>query len=460
MWLYTPLKSAQAWECLAKDCEPGSSTWAFRLAPSATSSGKHMPQQSWQRAAKKAAWTQLLCGPTYSPSTLQRGMALWIASSRDSRAKICPLRAAGLGLTESVAGSSSTFSTLPMLAVRGASFWRTSQESLVPQLPLWTKKAPPSISGITTPKAFRKWALKMAAYSKERLPESWENWPTAGGMRNGTLFQRPMWAPAMGGQGGSALRGDEWLTPNVPNGGRSVSAELVASKGMTEGGEKKTVGLESQTKHWATPNAHDGRRPGADLSRDAAVWPTPRGTDGTKGGPNQAGSKGDLMLPSAAAQWPTPNAHVIEAKSKPPIIGNRKPTDPQIGLADIAVRWPTPAARDSKGANSAEHALITGGGAQAHGPTEQLCRPLFAPGPTDPSWPAILERWPELAPAIDKATEPELRGVADGLASGAHDSRAARLRCIGNGVVALQAAVAVVRLLRRAGMTQTNESEK
>lgn len=301
-----------------------------------------MPQQSWQRAAKKAAWTQLLCGPTYSPSTLQRGMTLWIASSRDSRARICPLRAAGLGSTESVAGSSSTFSTLPMLAVRGASFWRTSQESLVPQLPLWTKKAPPSMSGITTPKAFRKWALKMAAYSKERPPESWENWPTAGGMRNGTLFQRPTWVPAMGGQGGSALRGDgwatpdcntstysngkmgpnirqqasQWLTPNVPTGGRSVSAELVASKGMTDAGEKKTVGLESQTKHWATPNAHDGRRPGADLrstqganlSRDAAVWPTPRGTDGTKGGPNQAGSKGDLMLPSAAAQWPTPAA--------------------------------------------------------------------------------------------------------------------------------------------------------
>ena len=55
-----------------------------------------------------------------------------------------------------------------------------------------------------------------------------------------------------------------WLTPNVPNGGRSVSPELVAN------------------------------------------WPTPRATDGTKGGPNQAGSKGDLMLPSAAAQWPTP----------------------------------------------------------------------------------------------------------------------------------------------------------
>ena len=32
---------------------------------------------------------------------------------------------------------------------------------------------------------------------------------------------------------------------------------------------------------------------------DAPVLPTPRATDGTKGGPNQRGSSGDLMLPSA-----------------------------------------------------------------------------------------------------------------------------------------------------------------
>lgn len=39
------------------------------------------------------------------------------------------------------------------------------------------------------------------------------------------------------------------------------------------------------------------------------LMPTPRATDGTKGGPNQRGSKGDLMLPSLAAQLlPTPAA--------------------------------------------------------------------------------------------------------------------------------------------------------
>jgi hypothetical protein len=37
-------------------------------------------------------------------------------------------------------------------------------------------------------------------------------------------------------------------------------------------------------------------------------WPTARATDGSKGGPNQRGSKGGLMLPSAVARYPSPSA--------------------------------------------------------------------------------------------------------------------------------------------------------
>ena len=38
-----------------------------------------------------------------------------------------------------------------------------------------------------------------------------------------------------------------------------------------------------------------------------SLLPTPRATDGTKGGPNQRGSSGDLMLPSAVQLLPTPS---------------------------------------------------------------------------------------------------------------------------------------------------------
>ena len=51
----------------------------------------------------------------------------------------------------------------------------------------------------------------------------------------------------------------------------------------------------------------NGNGHGKSLHIEAArLLPTPRATDGTKGGPNQRGSSGDLMLPSAVNLLPTP----------------------------------------------------------------------------------------------------------------------------------------------------------
>ena len=398
-WLYTPSNFAQASECLAKDCEPGSTTWASRLAPSVTLSGKPMPSAYWQRTCKPGHWTTRLSGATFAPLMAQLGMGKWIASLPDSHAKTSQLQGGALVLTANAAGFSSKSSASQPIAVRGLCGWKTLQESIVPEPPLWTKPANQSPSAPP--------------------PASWENWPTSAGIRNGSLFQRPMWAPATGGQGGSAWHGgarttptalersgqcernsaltldvknwatpdcntstysngkmgpnireqaSQWLTPNVPNGGRSVSQALVQSKGMTDAGEKKTVGLESQTRFWATPtsNEHtgaghsDSKQGSLNLRSQSVQWPTPRGTDGTKGGPNQAGSKGDLMLPSASAQWPTP------------------------------------ASRDSKGANSAEHCTVTGGG-RKH--MDQLAN-FVAHTPSLPQAPAIPDGQTSLPPSL------------------------------------------------------------
>ena len=73
-------------------------------------------------------------------------------------------------------------------------------------------------------------------------------------------------------------------------------------------GHGKSLNVEAQR---LTPRArdHKGRDDnprGVDLN--AALLPTPRATDGTKGGPNQRGSAGDLMLPSAVLTLlPTPS---------------------------------------------------------------------------------------------------------------------------------------------------------
>lgn len=76
---------------------------------------------------------------------------------------------------------------------------------------------------------------------------------------------------------------------------------------------------------------------------------------------------------------------------------------------------------------------------------------LFAPGPSDPRWAGIIAAEPWLTPAIDKATESLLCGASDGLAHGLDFShRAQRLKCVGNGVVPAQAAVAACVLIARA----------
>ena len=61
-------------------------------------------------------------------------------------------------------------------------------------------------------------------------------------------------------------------------------------------------------------------------------------------------ASGRRISDSACGSRPTPNAQIIDAKSKPPIMWGRKPTDPQIGLADVATLagWTTTTTRDWK----------------------------------------------------------------------------------------------------------------
>jgi len=74
-----------------------------------------------------------------------------------------------------------------------------------------------------------------------------------------------------------------------------------------------------------------------------------------------------------------------------------------------------------------------------------------------PCWPPGREAWAEWAdllntrPYLSPAVEPGFRVLVDGLAVVVDKSRADQLRCAGNGVVALQAAVAFTELVRRIG---------
>ncbi len=158
--------------------------------------------------------------------------------------------------------------------------------------------------------------------------------------------------------------------------------------------------------------------------------------------------------------------------------------------------WPTATARDYKDTGSLENvpenALL--GRVAANWPTataadaavrdemglDQQARSLLGPpGPSDAAgWRYVLERWPELAPAVEnaarvreygreredggrgwevceagdgwvrnEATQPFVRGVADGL-----PGRVDRLRALGKAVVPQQSAAALAHLWERMRM--------
>lgn len=88
-------------------------------------------------------------------------------------------------------------------------------------------------------------------------------------------------------------------------------------------------------------------------------WMTPRATDGAKGGPNQRGSKGDVMLSSASSMWPTPDASLMNDGEDPAqwqARADRIKEQHKNGngagtpLTVAAARWPTPTAQDSEAA--------------------------------------------------------------------------------------------------------------
>lgn len=140
---------------------------------------------------------------------------------------------------------------------------------------------------------------------------------------------------------------------------------------------------ETATTGWPTPAARDWK--GATKERwgsnarplnEVAVlagWPTPtaaladKGVRTFEGGLMEAMRQHgpDLAAAACLSGWPTPDTTLTQAKSKPPVLGNRKPTDPQISLADVAhhlAGWPTPMAKDGGTGGSLDEAIMSATG--------------------------------------------------------------------------------------------------
>jgi len=78
-------------------------------------------------------------------------------------------------------------------------------------------------------------------------------------------------------------------------------------------------------------------------------WVSPQAADANGSGLNQH-TASLCKQARTLAGWNTPDAVMMQAKSRPPVLGNRKPTDPQISLADQAFHlagWPTCTVQDA-----------------------------------------------------------------------------------------------------------------
>src|SRR5438105_5279483 len=149
--------------------------------------------------------------------------------------------------------------------------------------PVWFARWDPATSS---------WRTCLASLFTQEWDQFSETWPRSGSMRNGVCRVQPTWARPTSASGcsfsrwptpdtmhhlpGTAVRppmeGRQagtrhkmalhhavealWPTPNVPNGGRTLSPEDVAAKGRSAKG-KRQVGLENVASLWPTPASAD-----------------------------------------------------------------------------------------------------------------------------------------------------------------------------------------------------------
>lgn len=142
--------------------------------------------------------------------------------------------------------------------------------------------------------------------------------------------------------------------------GSSRSAALQSSLESKLRAATQTLGstLYKMTwKAWDTGSQRSRSRLRASVLRTSATgstgWPTPIASNVTGGMLARAMDGGDRRANlndfALLAGWNTPDSTMMQAKTRPPVLGNRKPTDPQISLADQAFHlagWPTPAASE------------------------------------------------------------------------------------------------------------------
>lgn len=203
---------------------------------------------------------------------------------------------------------------------------------------IWRKKTSPQ--GRSISRLARSTVLMNGTDSGGSPSDTWRT-PTAGENRGGA-YADPAKALARIASGHTINLEDQmvglWPTPNVPNGGRSMTQES-ATTGKKKDGSKAQINLESAVKYWPTPKASiagESSRSGdrsneplmGGLMREA-IWSTPRASDGEKGGPNMSFGAGGTPLPTQM-YWVTPAARDWKGSRSPNGAKHLRPGGPML----------------------------------------------------------------------------------------------------------------------------------
>ena len=202
---------------------------------------------------------------------------------------------------------------------------------------------------------------------EEDLEPSSLTLPKWGMTRSGVLWERITPPPLTSGtESGSS---ESWATPTTMDKLPPKSAEALHKEAtQARPGRSKPANLRDQVSNshmWPTPKAHE---PGMTAKT------TGRGVEKSTHLTTQVALAEGMIDRNTGRLWPTPQAHKITRSGE--IVnadgtewdGLSKPHSKTTGrpittaLADAVAMWPTPAARDCKGANSREHCETNGTG--------------------------------------------------------------------------------------------------
>jgi len=380
MWLISPMdpisRFAAAWEGLTWESILEDDFLVGRFARCVTWNGKPLPSRSWRHASKKAFFRSLPAGVTFALLTESPGMAKWLASLPEYLAN--PSRRPGDRRARTTSdGSGGMSSRSSTTCGRCGSSSRTCGACS----PARAGNLSRSSSGTWRPEA----STSRRMYS---APRTWGR-PTCG---NGCscspsdgVCQTP--SASAGFRWRRQVRQSERAEALLPAQAEDVwpgrwstmtASDSSPKKQSNNDGADRTERLSIQVVNWTTPTVSDtftdrlrstqqkpGSRHSVNLGQEAAGrWPTATARAGDpRGGPStkvaeERWRSGRRNPDDAVSRWPTATS-TDSAGSRNATSGRRKGSrhHPGTTLTDAMERvptgsaWPTPSARDPKGAD-------------------------------------------------------------------------------------------------------------